>query len=463
MITFLLNYSALFLFWKNFFKDDFLSFLGSIFFIFSPFFIKQLGHFQIMSYWPMFFSLYFLTKDNFNFKVKNVFIAGIFLAIQFLASVYLAIFLCFVSGIWFLIGFSRKNVKHTLLPFLIYFLTFFILDGFFIKGYIETKNIYKIKRPINEYILYSAHITDYLFSDTPSLIYQSTLMKKWNSFDHHIVGEKAAFPGFLFSILFLLGFFTFIKVKNKKLIGFEFTKEKIFFLLIIIIGFVFSLGPRLNVNGVYAHIPLPSYLFLKFLPMFDTIRGSARWSFLVYFGILFFILLAIKNILNSEYKFVIPIIFMIFIMEYLPVEIRATSEKIINSDYQKLSELCNKNVLLEIPYTHLFGVDGGVVDGLKYISKVELASLKHNCMLVNGYSGYDLPENIAYFQTLTKSLEDSDYNFYLRQLKKRNVRYIKYNDDYVNEMDRKKYIEMFDFLVKSKKFKKITNSIYEVN
>lgn len=288
LITFLLNYSALFLFWKNFFKDDFLSFLGSIFFIFSPFFIKQLGHFQIMSYWPMFFSLYFLTKDNFNFKVKNVFIAGIFLAIQFLASVYLAIFLCFVSGIWFLIGFSRKNVKHTLLPFLIYFLTFFILDGFFIKGYIETKNIYKIKRPINEYILYSAHITDYLFSDTPSLIYQSTLMKKWNSFDHHIVGEKAAFPGFLFSILFLLGFFTFIKVKNKKLIGFEFTKEKIFFLLIIIIGFVFSLGPRLNVNGVYAHIPLPSYLFLKFLPMFDTIRGSARWSFLVYFGIVFY-------------------------------------------------------------------------------------------------------------------------------------------------------------------------------
>ena len=213
----------------------------------------------------------------------------------------------------------------------------------FIKGYIETKNIYKIKRPINEYILYSAHITDYLFSDTPSLIYQSTLMKN-GILLIIILLEKSGFSG-IFIFNFILLDFTFIKVKNKKLIGFEFTKEKIFFLLIIIIGFVFSLGPRLNVNGVYAHIPLPSYLFLKFLPMFDTIRGSARWSFLVYFGILFFILLAIKNILNSEYKFVIPIIFMIFIMEYLPVEIRATSEKIINSDYQKLSELCNKNVL----------------------------------------------------------------------------------------------------------------------
>lgn len=433
LITLLLNYSALFLFWKIFFKDNFLSFLGSTFFVFSPFFIEQLGHFQMMSYWPMFFSLYFLIKDKSFFKIKNVFIAGFFLAIQFLSSVYLAIFLCFVSGIWFLFSFNKKNIKNTLLSFLIYFLTFVIIDGFFIKGYFETKNIYKIVRPINEYILYSAHVTDYLFPNTSSLIYQHTLIKKWNSFNYHINGEKAVFPGFLFLALFLFGLFNFTKIKNDRSISFVLTKERIFFLLLMIMGFIFSLGPRLSVNGVYAHIPLPSYILLKFLPMFNTIRASARWSFLVYLGMIYFCLMVIKAIKNKKNLGLISLLILFFLIEYIPINLKSSKSKFALVQSSFLKENCTENdILMQIPYSHLFGVKGGIGNGLQYITKIEYNSIFYKCRLVNGYSGYDIPETIEFFQKVDQLVVNNKYNDFYNLIKSRNIKYLQLNPEYLD-------------------------------
>lgn len=325
------------------------------------------------------------------------------------------------------------------------------------------KNDYNIQRPLSEYIQYSAHLSDYVFTSADTTLYKTSIISAWNSFNKHGFGERAQFIGFLFSALFIFGFFKFTKLKNKLFLSFDINKHSVFFGLIIFFGLIFSLGPRLNFNGNYVHIPLPYTILLKYFPFFDSVRSLARWSFLVYFGILFFVLFTVNNILNSKKKFILIIIFTLFIIEYLPVNIKASSEVVMNDDYQKLSEICNKDVLLEVPYTHLFGIENGVIEGLNYISKVQLASLEHSCFLVNGYSGYDLPENIVYFQALTKSLEDGTYDLYLQQLKEKNIKYIKHNNAYIEEIDRKKYTIMFDSLVKRKKIKKITNLIYEVN
>ena len=93
IITFILNYFSSFLFWKTIFKKKYLAFLGALLTVFSVFLHLEISHFQMLSFWPFFFSLYFLLKQKDNERLKNIFLAGLFLAIQFLACVYLGIFL----------------------------------------------------------------------------------------------------------------------------------------------------------------------------------------------------------------------------------------------------------------------------------------------------------------------------------------------------------------------------------
>lgn len=466
LLTFVLDYLSLFLFWKVFFKKNSLSFLGSIVFIFSPFF-GQLGHFQMMSYWPMFFSLYFLVKDRFSFKWKNVLISGIFLAIQFLASVYLAIFLCFIAGFWFLFSFKKNDFKLILKSFLIYFLTFFVLDFVFINGYLKIKYDYGIERNLGEYILYSAHITDYIFPDNVSSFFyrNNFFIEKWKSFNYHVSGERACFPGILLSVLFLFGFFNLTKSGKRRSIGFELTRERCFFFLLILIGFFFSLGPRLNVNGVYAHIPLPSYLFLKFLPLFNTIRASARWSFLFYLGMIYFLLFFLKKIKNEKFfNVIILAVLFCFILEYLPISLTSFESNIKLDDYFSLGENCtNEDVLLEIPYTHLFGVDGGIGVGLSYITKVEFDSYLHKCHLVNGYSGYDIPEVIEFFQKSDGFVLNNQYDDFYNLLKSRNISYLKFNREIMSRDIVENYETFLKKLIELKKINMISTDVYKVN
>ncbi|HCE30869.1 TPA: hypothetical protein DEQ89_02540, partial [Candidatus Daviesbacteria bacterium] len=102
IISFILNYISLFLFWKQLFKKDSIAFFGSIFVIFSPFFQMELSHFQMISYWPFFFTLYFVFRNEEKRQTKNLISAGLLLTIQFLASVYLSVYLIFSLLIFYL-------------------------------------------------------------------------------------------------------------------------------------------------------------------------------------------------------------------------------------------------------------------------------------------------------------------------------------------------------------------------
>src|SRR3989344_2048601 len=165
VLTFILNYFSSFLFWKLLFKKDSLAFFGSILLVFSPFFHMELSHFQMMSYWPFLFALYFLFRNETIRRKLNIILIGLFLSIQFLSSVYLAIFLITTIVFYFLISLvSNKKLKLDLINFVLIFSIFILLCGFFIKGYSDMKQAYYLKRNLEEYINYSAQISDYVFS-----------------------------------------------------------------------------------------------------------------------------------------------------------------------------------------------------------------------------------------------------------------------------------------------------------
>src|SRR5258708_4632995 len=133
-LTLILDYISVYLLWKIVFKNDLLSFLGALFFVFSPFFHLESSHFQMLSYWPFFFSLYFLF-EYFQSKFKrNLILSGLYLAIQFLASVYLAVFLI-STIILFLLAhlIFEGNLGEIIKPFTLIFFIFLLIDGIVIE------------------------------------------------------------------------------------------------------------------------------------------------------------------------------------------------------------------------------------------------------------------------------------------------------------------------------------------
>lgn len=430
LITFILDFIAGFLLWRQIFKKELIAFFGSLFIVFSPFFHLELSHFQMMSYWPFLFALYFLFKYEEKKHRKNLIFVGLFLTIQFLASVYLSIFLIFTIFIFYI---SRivihSQIRSNIFRISLIFIVFLITSGLFIQGYIDMKNTYQIKRNINEYINYSANLSDYIFtSQIKSLIHQSELLKTWNNSNKNH-GSHSSFPGFLISILGIYSLFKILKNKDSVSLNLELNNEKTFFLILAITGLIFSLGPRLNFNGNYAHIVLPYDIILKFVPFADAIRVPTRWSFIFFLGSIYFSLITLNKLADkSNHKIFFLIIFIIFALEYIPVNIKSSADSYINNDYIFLKNVCSneKRVLLELPLTHLHAYPN-IYEGLKYITKTELSSTYHNCLLVNGYSGYDLPDNLILANTLNKYIENQETTAFLDELKRMDINYVKFN------------------------------------
>ena len=115
----------------------------------------------------------------------------------------------------------------------------------------------------------------------------------------------------------------------------------------------------------------------------------------------------------------ISAVLLVFLLEYLPYNIQTHSERYVDQSYQTIKNICSqsKKVLLEIPVTHLDVVQG-IGEGVSYISKVELAQTFHNCYLLNGYSGYDMPEIFNLRDRLYSDLEKDDIDSFLNEIKK---------------------------------------------
>lgn len=424
LITFILNFIASFLFWKQVFKKDIIAFFGSLLFIFSPFFHLELSHFQMLNYWPFLFTFYFLFRHERESKIRQLILMGLFITIQFLSSVYLSIYLIFSVLTFYLLKLLfSKDAKVTVFKLFVIYFVFLFTSGFFIKGYMDMKKTYNIKRDIKEYITYSANLSDYIFtSQIKSVFHTSSVIQTWNKADKNW-GLHGSFPGFLIFVLSLIGLFKISKKKRFITINVLLNKEKTFFLILVIAGLLFSLGPRLNFNGNYAHIPLPYAAVIKFAPFAEALRVPSRWSFIFFLGLIYLSLLGINKLEGKfNYKVLMITIFILFILEYIPINITSQSEQYISATDQKLKRLCQntKKVLLKIPITHL-DVAPDIITGLSYITKAELSSTNHNCLMVNGYSGYDLPQIFELKDKINNSIIKNDTQAFLKLIEENNV------------------------------------------
>ncbi len=457
-LTIFLNIITTYYFWFSIFKDRKIAAIGSFLTSFSPFFHSNINHFQMITFWPFFAALFFLFKER--EKAKTYVYVGVLLAVQFLASAYLGVFLAFVVLAFAL----SQSLTNKNLSFIKYFgiaiLIFLAIDGVFIKGYIDAKSQFEIVRGYTEYIFYSAHAADYLFPKAiNSIVYRLPLFGNWNALSGHF-GEAAQFPGF--SVL-LLAVVALIKNQKDKgfFVGIKFGKSELFFVTLILAGFLFSLGPRLQFNGNYDHLPLPYHFVVKYLPLVNSVRTPGRWSFIFYIGLIYFALKAMSKI-KSKFLFTAIAVFMLF--EYLPISIPSEVQSYVDQNDHVLVNECQKDnlVALQIPVTH-FDVKGGIVEGLSYITKEELASLYHGCRFVNGYSGYDLPHIQGIKNGLYESLNVYNPELFYETIVNSQAELIVINRQHILLELEENLLPTLSLLVNEGKLEQISQWIYKVN
>lgn len=438
--TLILNIWSSFLLWRLFFKQGLLIFFGTLVSAFSPYFFMELNHFQMINFWPIFFGLYFLFKEQYT--VKNSILVGVMISLEFFLSVYLWVFMLFAIGIWYVMQFlyryfQKKFLKNIIVHGFLVLMTISVLSGVFVLKYIQVKQSYDIVRPPEEYILYSAHLSDYLFTTYyKSFLYSTKLANLWNSYNQHNVGESGAFPGIVLLFLSVTGLIILRKKIRSFSILIKLSFYNIYFFILLVSGFLFSLGPRLSINGAYTGIPLPYYAILKFIPLVEPIRANARWMFLLFLGLSYFAVLGLKR-LNSGGKrsLILTIIFSaIFLLEIVPFNKITGKKEYYPVVYNTLEEKCTPDpkILLEYPLSR-FTTQNNIIEDLTYKNQLQLASLRHKCKLVNGYSGYTPKDYERYEDQLFWAIERKDEDMFWRLMSERKVNFLKLNKDSLYE------------------------------
>ncbi len=447
--TIFLNIWASWLLWRVFFSDRLLVFFGTLITAFSPYFFMEFNHFQIINLWPFLFGLYFLFKEKFS--IKNALIIGLMISLEFLSSVYICVFMLIAVSIWYTLRIvsqylQRKGIWKIFIHGALVLITFIVFSGPFLLKYIEIKKYYGIVRDPSEYITYSAHLTDYLFTTHfNSIASTSKIMSLWNSFNRHTVGESGAFPGVILLSLALLGMLNITKEKKASSLSFNLSFYNFYFIILIIVGFLFSLGPRLSVNGTYLVIPLPYYLILKFVPLVEPIRANARWMWLLFLGLNYFALLGMNKLLllrrikklgiKSKKGLILVAVFAsLFLMEIAPVNKLTGKKEFYPTVYKTIEQSCaaGGHVLLEYPMSR-FITPNNVIENLTYRTQFQLASIKHKCLMVNGYSGYIPREYEEYENQLFTAIEKNDPEVFWQLLNNKNVKFFKLNKGHLYE------------------------------
>lgn len=459
VLNHLLIYVCSYLLAKRFTKNRWGKTIFGFFMAFSPYVFSQMGHFQMLFFWPLILSFYFFFSVKKEVK-HHVFI-GFLLGLQFLSSVYLGIIGLFMYVLYFVVqglqDFKRENLINILKEFCVIIITFLVISSPSIYGYITMQQLYHPSYEQGQYVNYSAHITDYiLVTFNNSLLNKLLLQPFIGIFNRHKVGEMAGFVGML-PLIIISGWIIM------SLRGVSATKQSkkvinLWLILLIIFSLIFSLGPRMNWNGKYLVTPLPYMFILKYVPFSGIMRALARWYFVVTFSVGILAILGLdniqKNLSNKLLKrWLLPIIFILFLFEFYPVSAQVSNSTWWTPAYTKVKQVCEKNpgAMLEYPFEYR-AADKDVLKNLSYKTGILLSSMEHDCEILSGFSAYEPKKYLEYQKFFQDRNFDRSTMKLLNDLK---FKYIKFNLDSMNSDEKKQIIwfvttEYVDILYKDK-------------
>ncbi len=451
----ILLYISFYILAKRFSDNPWVRTLSAFYFSFGPYFILQMGHLQMVFVWPLIISLYFLLDPE--KKTKSFIYGGICLGVEFLTGTYLGIIGLTIICLFFSAEFIQKRFE--IKKILLFFVSFFVIAGVSIYGYLLVNSRYHPVREQGQYVNYSAHITDYVFPAQQSVLY--SFIGFWTNLNRHMSSERAAFIGFFPIILFVTW-----ALNRKKKIPFlhKYKLPTVWISLMIGIGFIFSLGPRFNWNGAYLVKPLPYLILLKLFPPIGILRAVARWYFMVYLAVsigIVYLLHFVYEIAPKNKKTLIMILFSLFVV----LEFYQKPVQTIARDYKRLSDLflqsqCDKDngPILEYPFEYR-AEDRTVEKYLAAKTNTLMYSTLHTCPMLSGFSSFEPP----LFLTWEKSFDENGIGKEQMDILKQNkFKYIRINIPFLMRKEKTNLQSLFHVSGLTELYKDKESIIYEI-
>lgn len=380
-------------------KNKWAGIIAGIIYAFAPLRLAELGHFQLLTaQWIPFCLLYlhkFFKKDN----NKNLILFIFFFIVQSLSCLYYATFLSLVVIIFILYYFLilKKYTQKAFWMKLVFALIiiFSIMLPFALPYYQLQKNMGFV-RHLGEIISFSAQPQSYLAAPSSNWFWGKITSK----FGSH---EKYLFVGLIAMVLMVFGWLLEL-ISRKRL-----NRNKIFYLLLLFLAFILSLGPIIIFSDFF-QIPGPYSILFEYIPGFNGIRVPARLGVLFLLATTVLAGYGLKEILRRwidkfnwlfKYVFIIfVILFLIFEYISIPLPVKAIKvNKEIPEVYQWLAQQPGDFAIIELPMPPI---------GPQYIWYEQTPkeaiylyySTYHWKKIVNGYSGYTAPSYFMIWQEM---------------------------------------------------------------
>jgi hypothetical protein len=383
--------------------SSFSSIIISSLFTFSLPVIAQDSHFALIfrAFVPLsILSLYLYFKQK---KNRYLILLSIFVLLQFLSGIYVAMFLLVVLGVSTIV-FTKSN-NYSLFKF--YFLlkktnhiTFAIVIGsiflmlFYLSFYLEISKIYSFKRGY----AYENLINIYSFFTTDRSIFwpNNMLPKKYP------LQEQQLYPGISFFIFLFL-----IVIKKDFLFKPKLDDGKLFLNISLLSILIF-----------FSFYQISAYFLLQLFPGFSSMRMGTRSFLVILFPILIFIALNLDKIFkkNVRYKYFVQILFIFCLIEIATAKKTTTNiidENLRIKKYDNLLKDFNKDTI--VVFKNSKKNPDYIINEIDFM----FVATKHKLKTMNGFSSY-VPKEYIPFESCEKVFENLD--FAKSKLLKQNVK-----------------------------------------
>lgn len=383
---------------KHYTNNRYASFIGGVIFAFAPIHFAQIGHLHILSYQWIPFAILFFEKYLKAHTRKNLILFIVFFLLESLTTFYYFGFLSLVILIiliyrFFTKGFrlNKKFVLHMAIAGLVILAVMVPL----LLPYLQVSKFYSIQRTLNENILYSADIGDFIQVPNDNNIWGNRL----NGPNDTQTTEHSLFPGLIATLLiiFSLGLVVW---KRQEL---SHIKNFVLYYIVTVFSAVMAMGPVLHlfsktlfIDNRYG-IVMPYTVFYFLYPPLQALRVPSRFGAIMLIGIAVIggivITLILKRVRKTAFKVIIVSVLLLgLVVEYMSVQ---------NPSYKVSTLYTEKNawlrdntptnsVIMEYPSY----IKSAFSDSEAYQETFPmLSSTLYKRNILNGYTGFFPPES----------------------------------------------------------------------
>lgn len=368
--TFVLTF--VFSFWclNYFVKNSLASLIGATIFTFNPItFAHYPEHFLLLNKYfllPFFLFVFkYLVKPN----LKDAFLALLFLTLIFLSSVQLYLYtltiIPLLAAVVLIRALYEKEFRWILSLWKHSFalLIFLPLHLYLSWPYLQFSYKEGVVRGIEDNIIYSAKLTDWLSPHPSNLIYKPlvNILENFRAprdldglFNY---AELTLFLNLLPTFLFCLAVYYLYKREKSDKFTLESRLFVLFFFTLLLITAALTFGPYLvDWQAQFTVIPMPYYLFYNLLPSLKGIQTPPRFEFLFYVSFSILATYGASLILEKYKKYqkiILASFLLILVLENLNPRVYDSRSYILDSFEENKSRVQIQSLLKDKKTLHL--------------------------------------------------------------------------------------------------------------